>query len=1421
MRREINTFSYKFIFLENSRIFDRNNTQKNHNPNYSFSVSKGIKRSYSEFIDSDEYNVPIALRSLEHQVDVEEFNIGNMNVECPYCGALFFKKKHTQQSFNKCCNNGKINLKKLEDPPDYLKKLYEYNDEKSKEFFQNIRKLNSAFSFVSIGERGQGFKRGLDKDLASMKKGNYVYKIHGGIYHRIGSLKPSDGKEHCFSQIYFYDTEYAAVKRRNEIFENTISEDLLLKIQRCLEENNHLIKEFKQIGTEILNQPDSTMVIKDNYLNVDIRVYNEPKENQIIGIVPNSASGLSNPREIVIKNQSDEFQIVSQYHSAIDALSYVLLFPYGEMRYNHRLFYLNEKGNITHITLLMFMNHYLQVRKNNFNVLFKSGKLGLQYVTNKWLDVEDNNLAFIRNNQKKVRAELYTKVIDAFNENKNLNDIGRSVILPPSFHGGPRHMWELYHDAMSIVLNYGKPDLFITFTTNPNWPEIKNQLFKNQQVWERPDIVCKVFNAKVKELMHDLIKIKIFGAVKAYIYVIEFQKRGLPHAHILVILDKKIVSVNEIDRCISAEVPDKTLYLDLYEKVTKFMIHGACNLEKSQQCVREGKCTKKFPKSYIDSTKIIEGTYPLYRRRNRFKTKWRNYDVGDEFVVPYNAYLLTKFNAHINVEICSSFTAIKYLYKYVYKGPDRAIVSVKNPFDEIERYIDSRAVTAIEATWRLNSFKIHNESPTVYKLPVHLRDCHYVYFDSEESKEKVTNQKRTTMLTAWFEANEKYPEYRYLLYKDYPKYFTFNDITKEWQKRKYHVDIVSRLQKVDVKDRERYYLKILLNHIAGATSFDDLKKFDGLEFSTHFDAVKYLGLIENDDQWHQTIQEAVLISSAKYCRELFAYIIVFCPISEPNKVWNKYKEEFCDDLHKDFPSLNNDQIYKMALSEIESILNENNRSLLEFDFEKSQIESNENYFELSAFDIETFELNMNSLTLEQKKIYDLILNSIDDKENFENKIFFIDSPGGTGKTFLLNTIIKKVLINKKIPISVASSGIAALLLINGKTAHSTFGIPIEVTENSSSSIHLDTSKAHYIKDCDLIIWDEVSMTNKYALECVDRLIKDIMKNDLPFGGKTVLLSGDFRQTLPVVQRGSRSEIVNQTIKRSKIWDKVNSLKLTKNLRIKSQDADSLSFCQYLLNLGEGKIQYSNKEEDEIRLPEKNISKSQTVKEFVLEMFQDNQFGENNLNFDDRIILTPTNDDADEINEIVLDIFKKDEPLITYYSFDKPGDNENLKVPTEFLNSLKLSGLPPHELKLKKDLRIIILRNLYPKKGFCNGTRCKIVKLERNFIEVEIIFGEHKGNRTLLPRISLKSSSKTNPIQFTRTQFPIKQANALTINKSQGQTFNRVGLYLKSEIFSHGQLYVALSRGNNLDQIKVFLNSDQNKCKNIVYKEILD
>ncbi|XP_076058635.1 ATP-dependent DNA helicase Pif1-like [Oratosquilla oratoria] len=209
----------------------------------------------------------------------------------------------------------------------------------------------------------------------------------------------------------------------------------------------------------------------------------------------------------------------------------------------------------------------------------------------------------------------------------------------------------------------------------------------------------------------------------------------------------------------------------------------------------------------------------------------------------------------------------------------------------------------------------------------------------------------------------------------------------------------------------------------------------------------------------------------------------------------------------------------------------------------------------------------------------------------------------------------------------------------------------------------------------------------------------------------------------------------------------------------------------------------------------------------------------------KIILTPKYNDALQLNNNVLDLIQRESTFYTSVDSIAYGNIEReANYPVEFLNSQTPSGMPPHVLKLKKGAIIMLLRNSSPRKGLLNGTRLIIISLNDLYIHGEIISGSKKGEEAFIPRTDLTPSDTSFLFKMTRQQFPVITAFTMTINKSQGQSFNNVGLYLPSPVFSHGQLYVALSRTSNINNLKILaensLVGDKAFIKDSVLQELL-
>nr|XP_027083463.1 ATP-dependent DNA helicase PIF1-like [Coffea arabica] len=463
------------------------------------------------------------------------------------------------------------------------------------------------------------------------------------------------------------------------------------------------------------------------------------------------------------------------------------------------------------------------------------------------------------------------------------------------------------------------------------------------------------------------------------------------------------------------------------------------------------------------------------------------------------------------------------------------------------------------------------------------------------------------------------------------------------------------------------------------------------------------------------------------------------------------------------------------------------------EWETMEIEAERNII-VSKEDLSTID----QLNQEQKIAYHKILSSVYDTTS---TAFFVDGPGGTGKTFLYRALLAKIRSQKHIALATVTSGVTTSILPGGKTAHSHFKIPLNDDEGKTCNISKQSSIAQLIKDAKLIIWDEATMAERKAIERFDQLLQDIMSNKEVFGGKTVIFGGDFRQTLSVIVKGKKNDMIDVSLVKSHIWNHLEKIHLTENMRARL-DPD---FSSYLLRVGNGTEITTN--QDEIKIPPginvpfiDDASSITTLTDMVFEDLY-NMAADNTLPINKAILMT-RNDFVHEINDILIDKFPGDEKC--YLSFDQPLESSGQIQNEDFLHTLMPKGLPPHQLKLKKNCLVMLLRNINPTEGLSNGTRL-ICREFGNNVQAEITFGSFAKKIVFIPLIPLESPTDDfSSIPFKRTQFPLRLYFAMTINKAQGQTLDYVGLYLKEHVFSHGQLYVALSRAKTATNVKVLI-----------------
>ena len=437
---------------------------------------------------------------------------------------------------------------------------------------------------------------------------------------------------------------------------------------------------------------------------------------------------------------------------------------------------------------------------------------------------------------------------------------------------------------MAIVRTKGKPTLFVTMTMDVNCPEVVAQLTPGQSAYDRPDILCRVYEAKKKKLLEAITVDMCFGDCDGHVAVIEFQKRGAPHCHMLIWIKDFIITPNNIDNIISAEIPPEGDPLRAI--VVKTMMHGPCGrmINMNLGCVKDSKdgaCMRNFPKPFNSRTILGEGSFPEYCRRSpeeggntamKFvRPLGQSIPVDNRWVVPYSPYLLKRFNCHINVECCGCVTAVKYLFMYHFKGEDLVTIEQSSQGDEVGTFQARKYISACYAYWRVAEKVMIKYKPTVEQLPVHLpHEQSVLYEPTQESAENALKRKEYTKLTEYFVANVIYGESaQSLKYEDFPVKFVWKNDEGLWTPRcRESVDPakIGRMVSIHPNSGDLFYLRLLLKYRPGAVSFENLRMIDGTLHADNKSACIALELCDDDSQWINCLNEAVAISHPKTIR---------------------------------------------------------------------------------------------------------------------------------------------------------------------------------------------------------------------------------------------------------------------------------------------------------------------------------------------------------------------------------------------------------------------------------------------------------------------------------------------------------------------------------------------------------------------------
>jgi hypothetical protein len=911
---------------------------------------------------------------------VATINLGGLETQCTKCSAYMFAAevvRTPKPHFMLCCSDGKMSwLPRVRSVPQLLHDLLTGSHPLSTHFRSLIRTYNSVLGFTSFGAKT------CDPSELGASHGPPVCIVHGQVYHYAHTLFPDKKKENAkYAQLYMFDSSEAnAIRcRRNPQLDPDLLDELVAAMDALGNPYTHAYARIKSIleDRKELHETYGASALPQITLGFassrdgDMRRYNAPAAEEVAVCFESADGAPPAARDIVVYPLRAPAVRLPEGNDHLDPLTYPLLFPNGDPGWAYDL---PHQGRVTAVrntaTCGEFYKMRLAIRDLSPSAMpHAGGLLFQQYLCDAYCRMEAQTLHFLRLHQNQLRADTYQNVSKYVQMTRSLlpraqglppvgegalldpGPCGAPVVLPCSFKGSPRQLQQNFQDAMTIVRKIGRPDYFITFTANPQWPEVRKALEQcgQRDPSSRPDLVARIFLLRLKALLADLTDCKsvasvgtssrnVLGKVLGFTWVVEFQKRGLPHAHILLIVDKedRPSTSSHVDARVCAELPSEATHPRLRAIVLRTMIHGPCGyLAPKAPCCAGGTCDKKYPREFQPVTEMQDNGYPLYRRRD---TALRNVGnkghslVDDRWVVPYNPYLLLRHDAHINVEITAGVRFVKYMYKYTYKGHDRARLEVggqgtsHTAVDEIRAFVDARYVGPCEAAWRLLQFPLSGMSHSVVRLDVHLPDEQRMLFRAgEEAAAMEKPAARRSMLTAWFTYNAAWTQHRDLLYSDFPSVCRYDRPTGTWVARSpWHLSasgerVLTRLQTATPVENERFYLYLLLLNVRGAASYEDLRTDDeGIVHPTFRACCLARQLVDGDAEHQLALEDAASLQSAAALRLLFAVMLLYCEVADPPHLWERFKVPFTEDFRRE--SKSDTLAEELALEHLETIL---------------------------------------------------------------------------------------------------------------------------------------------------------------------------------------------------------------------------------------------------------------------------------------------------------------------------------------------------------------------------------------------------------------------------------------------------------------------------------------------------------------------
>ena len=480
-------------------------------------------------------------------------NLGGPRCSCQHCGALFWYEERLRRDrntpnpkYNLCCKDGRILLPPYQPPPQpLLDLLTQHGNPLTRHFFDHIRQYNTMFAMTSMGA----------KVIESINDGRapYVFKISGQVCHRVGSLMPSEGHRPEYAQLYIFDTEHEVSNRINVASSSSLApfhanQNIVASLIEMLDMHNPIVKLFRTARERLLGDSSDQYHIR-LFGKADAHgdIYSAPVASEVVGLIVGDIGQTDVGRDIIIEDRSSRLQRINEQHCKFMAMQYPILFPYGEDGYHESLMYRQIGRSLSlkrsKATMAEYFAYRLHDRPSDFNTPLRCGRLTQAYEVDAYCSVEGERIDHYRTPsfQRKYRSAPYNSLANSVSSGiRSASSVGQRIILPASFTGSPRYLYQKYQDCIGICRKHGCPNLFITFTSNPAWPEIMEALPPGLQPSDRPDIIDRVFKMKLNILMDDIKKRKFFGPINA--------GKNFP-THALFTLLNFPISKNKISMC--------------------------------------------------------------------------------------------------------------------------------------------------------------------------------------------------------------------------------------------------------------------------------------------------------------------------------------------------------------------------------------------------------------------------------------------------------------------------------------------------------------------------------------------------------------------------------------------------------------------------------------------------------------------------------------------------------------------------------------------------------------------------------------------------------------------------------------------------------------------------------------------------------